>query len=149
MEAVTLNEKSQFEDVLSVMNGFDIMLAPSGSHMANLLFLLSPNKAVIEVGAVCMEANLNVNFKYILSPFYSTGHRLKSRGLESSVLQKFADGCNSLGDHCDTQQRQDNTTVRRLCPTQRKFEIFNSAIVVNINALESTVREAIAKVCSY
>ena len=54
------------------MNGFDIMLAPSGSHMANLLFLLSPNKAVIEVGAVCMEANLNVNFKYILSPFYCT-----------------------------------------------------------------------------
>lgn len=134
VDFVTLNEGSSFLDALQIMNQFDVMISTLGSHLVNMLFILSPNTAVIEVAGTCLEGQ--GEFPMITHYHRSFGHVPVG---DTSLLDIFQ-RCTQVVDSC-------NAPDDSPCPFEDRQKIFASDININIALLRASFEKAADSVC--
>ena len=103
VEVITINETSSIQEQIRLFNSFDVLITSHGSHLANGLFTMEPErKAVIEVVSFVFDSVFYGNFNHWLGfadYMMSSGHL--TPGAPANGRSFY------FGDLCPFQKRED------------------------------------------
>ena len=135
VEIIQIGSEHSFMQAVELMNSFDILISPHGSHLTNGVLLLHPTlkPSIIEVVATCYNLDFKKNLDQSFA-FYqmSSGHSVPDASLQGDLYacQERADCFSEPGCSFDVVQRAKHTDL-----------------LVNISILETDLNEALSHHC--
>jgi len=137
-EVITATPETNLTSILQLFNSFDILITPHGSHIANVLFTLRDDVAIIETVGVCMNMGPSNWFGHRLSYFISSGH-----GSDQESVQDIIHAC---------RHERDAWCIDRVpppnCDDGKAEEVMRSDLIIDLQILGQDIERA-SQVLSY
>lgn len=139
---ITLNSSTTIVEQIKTFRGFDVLVTPHGSHLANIIFRDPGSTAIVEVTPVVRDASFldNARRANFSSYIVSTGHEPSSTGDESPICR---DGRTQMWKKCSQRASTDMWE----CPWGLRTNITVCDIVVNLSILRSHLNKAVNDLC--
>ncbi len=135
VNTIRLGSNDSFIRAVELMNSYDILITPHGSHLTNALLTLSKLRkpSIIEVVSTCY----NTDFKRNLEPSFAFFEISSGHNVSDVSLQRDIDLC----------ERRSECVSNLECPFEVVEQAKNSDLLVNLSKLEKAIRTAISHQC--
>jgi hypothetical protein len=132
---MSIGSDDSFMRAVELMNSYDILITPHGSHLTNALLNLRKLRkpSIIEVVSTCY----NTDFKRNLEPSFaffeiSSGHKVPDTSLQRDI---------------DVCERRSECVSNPECPFDVVERAKHSDLLVNLSKLETAMQTAVSQQC--